>query len=49
MQGRLIKNRGGEKGPPGDSGYYEFYEHWDRDRMVFEDWGAHHDWMAAIK
>jgi len=46
VQGRLLKNRGGDKGPPGDSGYYEFYEHWDRDRMIFEDWTQQHDWMA---
>lgn len=48
MQGRLIKNRGADKGPPGDSGYYEFYEHWDRDRMVFEDWTPIHDWQAKM-
>jgi replicative DNA helicase len=45
MQGRLIKNRANEKGPPGDSGYFEFYEHWDRDRMAFEPWTRAHDWM----
>jgi replicative DNA helicase len=45
MQGRLIKNRRGEKGPPGDSGYYEFYEKWDRDRMIMEPWNeAVHNW-----
>jgi replicative DNA helicase len=49
VQGRLLKNRGGDKGPPGDSGYYEFYEHWDRDRMVFEEWTANHEWMAKAK
>jgi replicative DNA helicase len=49
MQGRLIKNRSDDKGPPGDSGYYEFYEHWDRDRMVFEPWSGFHDWQAATK
>jgi len=49
VQVRLIKNRGGDKGPPGDSGYYEVYEHWDRDRMVFEEWTQNHEWMAKIK
>lgn len=44
MQGRLIKNRGGDKGPPGDSGYYEFYERWDRDRMIMEPWSESHAW-----
>jgi replicative DNA helicase len=44
MQGRLIKNRGGDRGPPGESGYFEFFEHWDRDRMVMEDWTPQHDW-----
>lgn len=46
MQGRLLKNRRGEKGPPGDSGYYEFYEHWDRDRMVMETWTPAHEWAV---
>lgn len=46
LQGRLIKNRGSDKGPPGDSGYYEFYEHWDRDKMVMEPWSDQHEWMA---
>jgi replicative DNA helicase len=46
MQGRLLKNRRGEKGPPGDSGYYEFYEHWDRDRMQMEPWTPAHEWSA---
>lgn len=46
MQGRLLKNRRGERGPPGDSGYYEFYEHWDRDRMVMETWTPAHEWSA---
>jgi replicative DNA helicase len=44
IQGRLIKNRGGELGPPGDSGYYEFLEHIDRDRMVWEPWTDAHKW-----
>lgn len=46
MQGRLIKNRGGDKGPPGDSGYYEFYESWNRDRMTFEPWTSSHEWQV---
>lgn len=46
VQGRLIKNRNMDKGPPGDSGYFEFYEHWDRDRMVMEAWTDQHQWMA---
>jgi replicative DNA helicase len=49
MQGRLIKNRGGDKGPPGDSGYYEFFEHWNRDRMTFEPWTTNHEWQAKLK
>lgn len=49
VQVRLIKNRGGDKGPPGDSGYYETYEHWDRDRMVFEEWTPAHEWSAKAK
>jgi replicative DNA helicase len=49
MQGRLIKNRGGDKGPPGDSGYFEFYEHWDRDRMIMEPWTEQHQWAAALE
>lgn len=49
VQVRLIKNRGGDKGPPGDSGYFETYEHWDRDRMIFEEWTPQHDWMAKSK
>lgn len=47
MQGRLLKNRRGEKGPPGDSGYYEFYEHWNRDQMQMETWTPAHEWSAA--
>lgn len=46
VQVRLIKNRGGPKGPVGKSGYGEFYEHWDRDRIVFEDWTPQHEWMV---
>jgi replicative DNA helicase len=49
MQGRLIKNRADDKGPPGDSGYFEFYEHWDRDRMVMEPWTEQHQWAAALE
>jgi replicative DNA helicase len=49
VQGRLIKNRNMDKGPPGKSGYYEFYEHCDRDRMIFEPWTSMHEWQAAIK
>jgi replicative DNA helicase len=45
MQVRLIKNRAGDKGPLGDSGYGEIYEMWDRDRMIFEDWKSKHDWL----
>jgi hypothetical protein len=37
------------KGPPGKSNYYEFYEHWDRDRMIMEAWTDQHDWMAKMK
>jgi replicative DNA helicase len=48
MQGRLIKNRGGDKGPPGDSGYYEFYERWDRDRMIMEPWTPAMDFAAKL-
>lgn len=44
MQGRLIKNRGGDKGPPGDSGFYEWYEVWRRDTMQFEPWNETHAW-----
>jgi replicative DNA helicase len=49
IQGRLIKNRNMDKGPRGDSGYYEFYEHWDRDRMIFEPWTTNHEWQAKLK
>lgn len=49
MQGRLIKNRSDDKGPPGDSGYFEFLEHWDRDKMIFEAWNSNHDWIAKMK
>jgi hypothetical protein len=48
VQVRLIKNRGNDKGPPGDSGYFEAYEHWDRDRMVFEPWTKAHEWSAGM-
>ena len=48
VQVRLLKNRGGDKGPPGESGYYEFYEHWDRDRMIMEPWTDQHSWMAKL-
>jgi replicative DNA helicase len=48
IQGRLLKNRGGDKGPPGDSGYYEFYERWDRDRMIFEPWNEMHAFAAKL-
>jgi replicative DNA helicase len=48
MQVRLLKNRGSDKGPPGDSGYYECYEHWDRDRMIMEEWTPAHEWMAGM-
>jgi replicative DNA helicase len=46
MQGRLLKNRRGEKGPPGDSGYFELYERWDRDHMIMEDWSPSFEWAA---
>jgi replicative DNA helicase len=49
MQGRLIKNRGDDKGPPGDSGYFEWYEFWDRDKMSFEPWTSHHEWTAKLR
>jgi KaiC/GvpD/RAD55 family RecA-like ATPase len=49
MQGRLIKNRSDDKGPPGESGYFEFYEFWDRDRMQFEPWTQMHEWNAKQK
>jgi replicative DNA helicase len=49
VQVRLIKNRGNDKGPPGESGYYEAYEHWDRDRMVFEPWTDAHSWDLRAK
>lgn len=48
VQVRLIKNRNGDKGPPGDSGYYETYERWDRDRMVMEPWTPFHDFAIKI-
>jgi replicative DNA helicase len=48
VQGRLIKNRNMDKGPPGESLYYEFYEHWDRDRMVMEPWTNFHEWSAKV-
>jgi replicative DNA helicase len=48
VQVRLIKNRGGDKGSPGDSGYYEVYEHWDRDKMIMEPWTPFHDFSAKI-
>jgi hypothetical protein len=48
VQVRLIKNRGNDKGPPGDSGYFETFEHWDRDRMVFEPWTQAHEWSAGM-
>jgi KaiC/GvpD/RAD55 family RecA-like ATPase len=41
---RVIKIRNGDKGPPGESGYYEFFEHWNRDRMNMEAWTPAHDW-----
>lgn len=44
MQVRLIKHRRGQKGPIGESGYGEFLEMWDRDRLYFEDWSATHEW-----
>jgi KaiC/GvpD/RAD55 family RecA-like ATPase len=43
---RLIKNRGGPLGPIGQSGYGEFFEHWDRDKVIFEDWSKTHEWMV---
>jgi replicative DNA helicase len=49
VQGRLIKNRNMDKGPPGGSGYFEFLEHWDRDRMIMEPWNDQHKWMAGAK
>jgi replicative DNA helicase len=50
VQVRLIKNRGGDKGPPDDSGYFSFFERWDRDRMTFEPWNDHkHNWLAGFK
>jgi replicative DNA helicase len=48
VQVRLIKNRGNDKGPPGDSGYYEAYERWDRDHMIFEEWTPMHDFAAKL-
>lgn len=49
VQVRLIKQRGGSKGPIGDSGYGEFLEYWDRDRMIFEDWTARHGWDFKMR
>lgn len=49
VQVRLIKNRGGDKGPPGDSGYHEVLEYWDRDRMIMEPWTKQHDWDAKAR
>jgi replicative DNA helicase len=49
VQGRLVKNRNMDKGPPGESGYYEFKEFWDRDRMIMETWTSQHLWQAGIK
>lgn len=49
VQVRLIKNRGGPLGPIGPSGYGEFLEMWDRDRVVFENWTAQHEWMLKAK
>jgi hypothetical protein len=46
VQVRLIKNRKGDKGPPGDSGYFECYEYWDRDRLLFQDWSQQHQWAT---
>jgi replicative DNA helicase len=47
VQVRLIKNRRGDKGPRGDSGYFECYEMWDRDKMIFQEWSdAVHNWGA---
>lgn len=43
---RLIKSRGSAKGPTGSSGYGTFYEFWDRDRMIFEDWEPRHEWSV---
>jgi replicative DNA helicase len=48
VQVRLIKNRGGDKGIPGDSGYYEFFEMWDRDKMVMEPWVPAMDFAAKL-
>jgi replicative DNA helicase len=48
VQVRLIKNRGGDKGIPGDSGYYEFFEMWDRDKMVMEPWVPAMDFAAKV-
>jgi replicative DNA helicase len=50
VQVRLIKNRGGDKGTPDESGYFSFFERWDRDRMTFEPWNDHtHNWLAGFK
>lgn len=47
VQVRLIKNRRGDRGPLGPSGYFETYEKWDRDRFLFEPWSdAKHAWGA---
>jgi replicative DNA helicase len=48
VQIRLLKNRNHDKGPPGDSGYYETYERWDRDKMVMEEWTPAMDFAAKI-
>jgi replicative DNA helicase len=48
VQIRLLKNRNNDKGPPGDSGYYETYERWDRDKMVMEEWTPAMDFAAKI-
>lgn len=48
VQGRLIKLRQGRKGPPGDSGYFEFFEKWQRDRMIMETWTPAHEWEAKL-
>lgn len=39
---RLLKNRNGAKP------LTWFYEHWDRDHMIFEDWTAAHAWQAKL-
>lgn len=51
VQVRLIKNRGGAKGPPGGLhalGYGLFEEHWRRDVMEFTDWTPAKAWAMRM-